>query len=130
MGISDRREFDLSLFDLIIDAMIGYGLIGDPRGEIGEWIRRVNHSAQPVLALDVPSRLNSTTGVPGRPCIHATATMTLALPKTGLVVYEAKPYVGELYLADISMPPELYTRLGIEMPAIFAHDSIVKIEGG
>jgi NAD(P)H-hydrate epimerase len=130
MGVSDRREFDLSLVDLIIDAMIGYGLIGDPRGEIAEWIRRADDSDQPVLALDVPSGLNSTTGIPGSPCIRATATMTLALPKTGLVVDEAKPFVGELYLADISVPPEVYTRLGIEMPVIFAHDSIVKIEAG
>jgi NAD(P)H-hydrate epimerase len=81
MKIPDHRTSDLSTFDLVIDAMIGYGLTGNPRGMIADWIRRVNDTTHPVLALDTPSGLNATTGVPGNPCIHATATMTLALPK-------------------------------------------------
>lgn len=130
IGIADNKISEISLVDLIIDAMIGYGLIGDPAGEIGKWIRLANDSAKPILALDVPSGLNTTTGIPGNPCIHATATMTLALPKTGLMLNETKSYVGELYLADISVPPQLYTRLGIDVPKIFIHDSIVKIDDG
>ena len=51
--------------------------------------------------------------------------MTLALPKNGLLTPEAKPYTGELYLADISVPPKLYQALGIEAPHIFIHDSVI-----
>ena len=127
MEISDDETIDLHSVDLVIDAMIGYGLIGDPRGMIADWIRRVNDAGRPVLALDTPSGLNATTGVPGNPCIRATATMTLALPKTGLITPEASAFTGDLYLADISVPPQLYARLGIEIAPIFMHDTIVGI---
>jgi len=127
MGISNRATVDLNNTDLIIDAMIGYGLTGDPRGIVANWITRVNDAGRPVLALDTPSGLDTTTGTPGNPCVRASATLTLALPKTGLVAAEAIAYVGDLYLADISVPPQLYKRLGIEIPPIFTHDTIVNI---
>jgi NAD(P)H-hydrate epimerase len=107
--------------------MIGYGLTGDPRGPVADWIQRVNVAGHPVLALDAPSGLDTTTGIPGNPCIRATATMTLALPKTGLMAPEALKYTGNLYLADISVPPQLYRKLGIKVPPIFIHDTIIKI---
>lgn len=53
--------------------------------------------------------------------------MTLALPKIGLRTSEASEYVGDLYLADISVPPQLYSRLGIKIPSIFIYDTRVKI---
>ena len=130
MGISNRDTIDLDRVDLVVDAMIGYGLTGDPRGAIAEWITRVNDSRRPVLALDTPSGLNTTTGSPGNPCLRAAATMTLALPKTGLISPEASAYVGDLYLADISVPPQLYASLGIELSPIFIHDTILKIQEG
>jgi NAD(P)H-hydrate epimerase len=127
MKILENKTNDLNMFDLVIDAMIGYGLTGNPRGMIADWIKRVNDTTHPVLALDTPSGLNTTTGAPGNPCIHATATMTLALPKTGLLTPQAASYVGDLYLADISVPPQLYARLGIVVPPIFNHDAVIKI---
>jgi NAD(P)H-hydrate epimerase len=128
MGVENIDEIDLEDTDLIIDAMIGYGLTGNPRGVIAEWINKVNASGRPVLALDTPSGLDTTTGLPGQPCVRAYATMTLALPKTGLISAKAAPYIGELYLADISVPPQLYEKLGIEVPAIFNYGPIIKIE--
>ena len=80
-----------------------------------------------MLALDTPSGLDTTTGDAGNPCVRASATLALALPKTGLLAAQAQPYVGELFLADICVPPGLYRRLGIEVGPIFAHDSIVKV---
>jgi NAD(P)H-hydrate epimerase len=112
---------------LIIDALIGYGISGDPRQPVAGWIESANNSGKPILALDAPSGLDATTGIPGNPCIKAAATLTLALPKTGLLTRQAKNYVGELYLADISVPPELYLHLGIEVPNLFASDSILKV---
>ena len=58
---------------------------------------------------------------------RATATLTLAVPKTGLLAPQARPYVGDLYLADIGVPAELYQRLGIEVDRWFERDSIVPI---
>lgn len=131
MGILDNSSIDLSTVDLVIDAMIGYGLTGDPRGTIAEWIERVNNAARPVLSLDTPSGLNTTTGNPGSPCVRATSTLTLALPKIGLLTPQARPFVGDLYLADIGVPPELYSApsLQFDIGPIFFRDTILRLKG-
>lgn len=127
MGLISEGDVDLSQADLILDALIGYGLTGNPRGAAAEWITWANGAGRPILALDAPSGLDATTGQPGQPCIRAAVTLTLALPKTGLLTPEARPLVGELYLADISVPPELYRRLGIEIGSLFNDDTIVRV---
>src|SRR5262252_6796473 len=70
--------------DLVIDALIGYSLRGDPVGTAAELITWANDQAAPILALDTPSGLDLTTGAAGTPAIWATATLPLALPKVGL----------------------------------------------
>lgn len=112
--------------DLVIDALVGYSLRGDPEGRAAELIEWAGRGTAPVLALDVPSGLDATTGRAGAPCIHAAATLTLALPKTGLL--RAPGHVGRLYLADFSVPGAVYRRLGIEVPALFGEDTIVELE--
>jgi NAD(P)H-hydrate epimerase len=91
--------------DLVVDALIGYSLRGAPRGVAASLVRGANAQASPVIALDVPSGLDTTSGAAHEPTMQATATMTLALPKVGLRSEGAKAHVGELYLADISVPP-------------------------
>jgi NAD(P)H-hydrate epimerase len=110
--------------DLIIDAVIGYSLQGDPRGRSAELIRWMNRAPAPVLSLDTPSGLDVTTGQPHDPCVTADATMTLALPKKGL--YPASQ-VGDLFLADISVPPTVYAAFGLEVPSLFAGGTVVQI---
>ncbi|MBI3361242.1 MAG: NAD(P)H-hydrate epimerase [Chloroflexi bacterium] len=127
IGLIAEGDPGLARADLILDALIGYGLTGDPRGVVAEWVERANAAGCPILALDAPSGLDTTTGRPGSPCIRATATLTLALPKTGLLAPEARPFVGDLYLADIGVPPELYRRLGIEIGPLFPDDTIVRV---
>lgn len=127
MGIYMEEPSDLGEADLIIDALIGYGIHGDPRPLIASWIDRANKAGLPILALDVPSGLDATSGYPGKPCIHAAATLTLALPKSGLLTSRAANFVGELFLADISVPPELYLQMGIDVPKMFKIDSILKL---
>lgn len=89
-----------------------------------------NRAAAPVLALDVPSGLDATSGTVWEPCIRATATMTLALPKRGLLAPGARGAVGELYLADIGVPPQLYARppLGLAVASPFGAADVVRIE--
>ena len=112
---------------LILDAIIGYSLTGSPRGAAAELICWANAQSAPILALDTPSGLDVTSGTAHDPTIHATATLTLALPKQGLLTAEAKKFVGELYLADISVPPELYAKMGIDVPPLFAESDVVKV---
>ncbi|MEX2144682.1 MAG: NAD(P)H-hydrate epimerase [Anaerolineales bacterium] len=102
---------ELPPVSLIIDALLGYNGKGDPRPPISAWIERANRSGIPILSLDIPSGLDASTGLPGSPCIKATTTLTLAAPKTGLFADSAKGYVGELFLADIGIPPQVYWSL-------------------
>lgn len=113
---------------LILDGVIGYNLTGAPRGTAETLIQWANAQPSPVLSLDSPSGIDTSTGTIFDPAIQATATMTLALPKEGLRAPEARRHVGELYLADISVPPELYkTFLGIDVEPIFAESDILQI---
>lgn len=127
IGLRNEPYFELSDTDILVDALIGYGLQGDPRPEIAVWIEKINAAKKPVLALDAPSGLDTTSGTTGRPTVRADATMTLALPKVGLMSESARPYVRDIYLADISVPPELYRKMGLDVEDIFEKDTIIKI---
>jgi YjeF-related protein N-terminus len=114
---------------LIVDGIIGYSLSGAPRSAAAELIRWANAHGAPILVLDTPSGIDTTTGAIFDPAIRATATMTLALPKAGLRAPGVEPQVGELYLADISVPPELYASpaLGLHVEPLFARDEILRL---
>jgi len=127
MGLRNEPYFELSQADMIIDALIGYGLQGDPRPETAVWIEKANVAGKPILALDAPSGLDTTSGRAGSPTVQADATMTLALPKIGIMKKSASQYIGDLYLADISVPSHLYRKMGLEVGNIFAQDTIIKI---
>lgn len=112
--------------DLILDGIIGYSLKGAPRGAAAEMIRWANDQESPILALDLPSGLDASTGEVFTPAIQASATLALALPKTGLRTQVAG-IVGELYLADIGVPPALFASpsLDLEVGPIFHQDEII-----
>lgn len=131
MGIDVDSKDDLGALgdpDVILDGLIGYSLRGAPRGAASRLIEWANESAAPVLSLDAPSGVDTTTGVVFDPAILATATMTLALPKEGLRSPGVAENVGDLYLADISVPPDLYRRsFGLEVGSLFSTSDIVQL---
>jgi NAD(P)H-hydrate epimerase len=108
---------------VIVDALIGYGLRGAPQGRTAELIALCNQHAARVLSLDVPSGLNATTGESPGPVVCPMRTLTLALPKTGL-----RHGPGELYLADIGIPPEVFQRLGLSFEPPFGKRYWVRLE--
>jgi NAD(P)H-hydrate epimerase len=111
---------------LLVDALLGYGSKGSPREPVAGVIRRANESKVPVLAVDIPSGMDATTGEPGEPTIAAKATVTFGLPKTGFLNPKARPYIGELYLADISMPTRIYAAYSVNTRP-FSRESITRI---
>jgi NAD(P)H-hydrate epimerase len=104
--------------DLIIDGLLGFSLEGDPHGTASVLIDAANAAAAPILAIDLPSGLNATTGEIGAPCIRATTTLTLALAKSGLGEEGAETVTGDLWLADIGVPVAAYARIGIPLSAL------------
>jgi len=116
--------------DLILDGVIGYSLSGTPRGTAKAMIDWTNQTEAPVLSLDTPSGINLTEGKNYEPTVKADATLTLALPKQGLRESSLRPYIGELYLADISVPSSLHTEpsLDLYVPSrLFALNDVVRI---
>jgi NAD(P)H-hydrate epimerase len=109
--------------DVVVDALIGYGLKAAPTGTTAELIVWANASGKPVIALDVPSGIDATTGEAPGDAIVATETLTLALPKTGLV--GERP--GQLFLADIGIPIGVYRRAGILGSGVFDGRHIVPL---
>jgi len=104
--------------DLVIDGVLGFSLEGDPRGTAAALIEAANNADTPILAIDLPSGLDATTGEIGSPCIRAATTLTLALAKTGLGADGANAVTGDLWLADIGVPAAAFTRIGIPLSAL------------
>ncbi len=95
--------------DLVVDALIGYGLTSAPRSGAAELIQWINTCGTPTVALDIPSGANASTGETPGVVVRPTATLTLALPKTGL----ASVPTGALFLADLGIPEQVYHGLGL-----------------
>ncbi len=118
-----------SEFDLVLDGLLGYGGRGEPRGVARDAIAWAADAAAAVLALDLPSGLDATTGHPAAATVRAGATVTLAAPKTGLAVPASAAHVGELYLADIGIPAEAYGGM-LDVAAVaewFDEDDVVRL---
>jgi hydroxyethylthiazole kinase-like uncharacterized protein yjeF len=112
--------------ELLVDALLGYGSRGDPREPLAGLIRKVNSSGIPVLAVDIPSGLDATTGEPNEPCVVANATVTFGLLKTGFLNRGSRRFTGEIYLADISLPKPVYLRYGRD-PGRFGRKTLLKV---
>lgn len=109
--------------DLIVDALLGTGIKGDPHGDTAELIRLVNTTRCPILSFDVPSGLSGDEGYILSPCIEASATMTIALPRIGLL--EGWPVVRDVWVADMGISPKLYEQIGLKVKDIFDGQSVV-----
>ncbi|MFP4163461.1 MAG: NAD(P)H-hydrate dehydratase [Chitinispirillaceae bacterium] len=98
---------NLNRYALVIDAMLGTGVKGNPRGLYSLAIGAVNASGVKVLAVDTPSGLNNDDGTPGSPCIKADVTVTMGFPKLGQFFYPGKENVGKLIVKDLGYPEEV-----------------------
>ncbi len=110
-------DLDARRVDLIVDAVIGYSLSGALRGMAGQMIEWANANAAPILSMDVPSGVDSTTGEAPGVAARPEWTMTLALPKTGLNAERT----GALFLADIGIPVTVYAKMGLDFVTPFDH---------
>jgi len=90
--------------DIIVDAIFGTGLSGPVRGFASNVIDYLNSTKIPIIAVDLPSGLDSDTGKVEGSCIKAKITVTMALPKRGLLLYPGANFVGKLNIADIGIP--------------------------
>ncbi len=91
--------------DIVIDALLGTGLKGAPREETARVIEQINAAGVPVLAVDIPSGVNASTGEVAGAAVNADLTVTMHGPKVGLAVAPGRFHAGEVAVADIGLEP-------------------------
>ncbi len=101
--------------DLVIDAILGTGIRDDVRGLAADVIEAMNNSVCKVLAVDLPSGLDTDNGRICGVCVRADCTVTFALPKIGLYTYPGASCVGKMIVGDIGIPPALYEEVNVEV---------------
>ena len=107
------RDLEFQKPDLIVDAIIGYSLSGEPNGKALEMINWANQQFGIKISLDVPSGVDATTGHIPVHYFKPDLTLTLALPKTGL----HPDFTGELFLSDIGIAESVYKKVGLNYPS-------------
>ncbi len=106
-GGLDRYATTLNEATVIVDAMLGTGLNNAVEGIFAEAIGIINNSARPVVAVDIPSGIDSATGQVLGCAIKADLTVTFATAKCGHVLFPGAEHTGRLKIADIGIPAEL-----------------------
>lgn len=96
--------------DVYVDALFGSGLNRAPSGDAAKLITALNAQSRPVLALDVPSGLDSDTGVAFQPCVRAVATVCFVGWKRGLFTAQGADQCGERTLATLDIPADVYAQ--------------------
>ena len=108
--------------DVIVDAIFGTGLNRPPTGAQAEVIRAIAELRLPVVAIDLPSGLNASSGDPYDPCLQAEVTVTFVAPKVCHVFEPAAMLCGEVIVADISIPAQAVEDEGVSLSLITAKD--------
>jgi ADP-dependent NAD(P)H-hydrate dehydratase / NAD(P)H-hydrate epimerase len=91
--------------DVVIDALLGTGLKGAPRDDAAQVIEQINSAGVPVLAVDIPSGVNASTGEVAGAAVRADVTVTMHGTKVGLAIAPGRFHAGEVEVADIGLEP-------------------------
>lgn len=101
-----RLEEEIGKVSLILDGYLGTGFKGKVEMPMAAAIHKANQSKIPILAIDIPSGLNGTSGEVGNCAIHAAMTVALGLPKMGFFLRQGWNCVGHLRVEDFGLPQD------------------------
>ena len=96
---------DLGTPDVIVDALLGIGLEGPAREDAARMIDLINAAGRPVVAIDVPSGVNASTGEVAGAAVRATATVTFGAAKVGLAIAPGRLHAGSVTVAPLGLRP-------------------------
>ena len=100
--------------DIVVDAIFGTGLSKEIKGKERVAIEEINRSGKPVIAVDIPSGIDGTRGVPLGVAVKAMHTFTYGYPKLGQIIYPGADHTGKLTVIDISIPSIAENEIGID----------------
>ena len=127
-GVVVYDELQLNGAEVILDSLFGTGLSRSPKDRFATWIEAINAADAHVVAVDIPSGLDSDSGVAYAPCVRADVTVTFTLPKQGMLKGDGPRLSGEVWVADIGVPFETVAEVGVTLPpTIFAVSDVVRI---
>lgn len=101
----DALDALLRAADVVLDGILGTGVRGAPRARQARVIERLNASGRPVVALDVPSGVDASTGAVPGVAVEATVTVSFGAPKLGALLHPARARVGRHVTVEIGFPP-------------------------
>lgn len=101
---TENLKYIIKSFDIVIDAIYGTGIRGTLQGITAEVIDEINHNAEYVLSVDIPSGINADSGEICGTCIKADKTVTFAAYKMGMLMFPGADYIGSVTVSDISIP--------------------------
>lgn len=124
-GVDKERDIDSTATvldtDVIVDAVLGTGLQGEVKGAARAAIARINLSAAPVLAIDIPSGLCADSGQELGSAVKATVTITFIGMKIGLLLAAGKTQVGKLFFAELQVPPSIRSQVPVALQHVTAY---------
>ena len=106
--------------DVVVDAMLGVGLVSPLKGTYALAAELMNASGRPVVAVDIPTGIHADTGAVMGSAVRADLTVTMALPKRGLFLHPGASYAGQVHVADIGIPVEVVERENINVSLLDA----------
>ena len=114
VGEGEIKKLGLALgtADVIVDAMLGTGARGPLRPLVASAVLAANASGRPVVAVDVPTGVDASTGETGDVAIRAEVTVTFGLPKLGHLLDPGRAHTGRLVVAEIGFPRQLLEAAG------------------
>ena len=117
----ERTERALTEATVIVDALLGTGFQGEPRGAVGEAIEAVNAARAPIVSVDVPSGVDSSTGVASGAAVRAAVTTTFHAGKPGLWIEPGKTHAGTVETIEIGIPrgSPAEATIGLIAPSVF-----------
>ena len=110
-----KSDANIANCELLVDAILGTGLRGPVRDPIANVINTINSLATPILSVDLPSGLDADRGHPLGTCIQADRTITIGLPKRGLLIHPGAELTGELEVVDIGFPEQVVDAQNIKV---------------
>lgn len=113
---------DLYGTDLIIDGILGTGIKRPVAGYLATVIEMINESGKMVLSIDIPSGLNGNTGHAPGACVVADQTLTMGLPKIGMLAAEGLNYSGKIHIGKIGIPDPLLDEVKADVKLLLSKD--------